>query len=230
MAQSQARSSGQRRQARLTNGKPARGTWNLIAPPRRMDRRAKDSPRPDPRARSSDNRKGRSAFHASTASRTRSVDSSSSASRRARSPRSPGCPGRRSITSSVRGDSAWTLTVHFCTNLVSTLYSVSAIFGCLERKHAALRKQPIRKNPHESNRPGSRFKPNLPSSAGPRGFHQLDEILALLRGFESTHLDRQAIEKLFRVRQRRARQIMAGLEGLWPQEGRFERSGTPKQH
>ena len=30
----------------------------------------------------------------------------------------------------------------------------------------------------------------------------------------STHLDRAAVEKLFRVRQRRARQIMAGLEGL----------------
>ena len=30
----------------------------------------------------------------------------------------------------------------------------------------------------------------------------------------STHLDRAAVEKLFRVRQRRARQIMVGLEGL----------------
>ena len=30
----------------------------------------------------------------------------------------------------------------------------------------------------------------------------------------STRLDRQAVEKLFRVPQRRARQIMAGLEGL----------------
>ena len=48
----------------------------------------------------------------------------------------------------------------------------------------------------------------------PAWFHRLDEILADLRSMTSTHLDRAAVEKLFRVRQRRARQIMAGLEGL----------------
>ena len=48
----------------------------------------------------------------------------------------------------------------------------------------------------------------------PAWFHRLDEILSDLRSMTSTHLDRAAVEKLFRVRQRRARQIMAGLEGL----------------
>ena len=38
----------------------------------------------------------------------------------------------------------------------------------------------------------------------PACFQRLDEILDVLRAIESTHLDRQAIEKLFRVRQRRA--------------------------
>ena len=50
--------------------------------------------------------------------------------------------------------------------------------------------------------------------AQPAWFHRLDEILSALRSMTSTHLDRAAVEKLFRVRQRRARQIMAGLEGL----------------
>ena len=48
----------------------------------------------------------------------------------------------------------------------------------------------------------------------PAWFHRLEEILTLLRSMTSTHIDRAAVEKLFRVRQRRARQIMAGLEGL----------------
>ena len=48
----------------------------------------------------------------------------------------------------------------------------------------------------------------------PAWFHRLDEILGALRSMTSTHLDRAAVEKLFRVRQRRARQIMVGLEGL----------------
>ena len=48
----------------------------------------------------------------------------------------------------------------------------------------------------------------------PAWFHRLDEILGALRSMTSTRLDRAAVEKLFRVRQRRARQIMAGLEGL----------------
>ena len=50
--------------------------------------------------------------------------------------------------------------------------------------------------------------------AQPAWFHRLDEIITALRFIESTRLDRAAVEKLFRVRQRRARQIMAGLEGL----------------
>ena len=45
----------------------------------------------------------------------------------------------------------------------------------------------------------------------PACFHRLDEILGALRSMTSTRLDRAAVEKLFRVRQRRARQIMAGL-------------------
>ena len=48
----------------------------------------------------------------------------------------------------------------------------------------------------------------------PAWFHRLDEILSALRSMTSTHIDRAAVEKLFRVRWRRARQIMAGLEGL----------------
>ena len=48
----------------------------------------------------------------------------------------------------------------------------------------------------------------------PAWFQRLDEILADLLAIESTHLDRRAVQKLFRVRQRRTRQIMAGLEGL----------------
>ena len=48
----------------------------------------------------------------------------------------------------------------------------------------------------------------------PAWFHRLDEILGALRSMTSAHLDRAAVEKLFRVPQRRARQIMAGLEGL----------------
>ena len=50
--------------------------------------------------------------------------------------------------------------------------------------------------------------------AQPACFHRLDEIFTAPRPMTSTHLDRLAVEKLFRVRQRRARQIMAGLEGL----------------
>ena len=36
--------------------------------------------------------------------------------------------------------------------------------------------------------------------AQPAWFHRLDEILADLRSMTSTHLDRAAVEKLFRVR------------------------------
>jgi len=48
----------------------------------------------------------------------------------------------------------------------------------------------------------------------PAWFHRLDEILETLRGMESSHLDRLAVQKLFGVRERRARQLMAGLPGL----------------
>lgn len=50
--------------------------------------------------------------------------------------------------------------------------------------------------------------------AQPAWFHRLDEILEELRGLEISHLDRLAVQKLFRVRERRARQIMAGLPAL----------------
>jgi hypothetical protein len=48
----------------------------------------------------------------------------------------------------------------------------------------------------------------------PAWFHRLDEILETVRGMESSHLDRLAVQKLFGVRERRARQLMAGLPGL----------------
>jgi len=45
----------------------------------------------------------------------------------------------------------------------------------------------------------------------PAWFHRLDEILETLRGMESSHLDRLAVQRLFGVR---ARRLMAGLPGL----------------
>src|SRR4029434_3504134 len=48
----------------------------------------------------------------------------------------------------------------------------------------------------------------------PAWFHRLDQILQELRRLETEFLDRHAIEKLFAVRQRRARQLMAGLPAL----------------
>jgi hypothetical protein len=48
----------------------------------------------------------------------------------------------------------------------------------------------------------------------PAWFHRLDQILDVLRSMEASHLDRQAVEKLFGVRERRARQLMADLPGL----------------
>ena len=48
----------------------------------------------------------------------------------------------------------------------------------------------------------------------PIWFHRLPPILETLRGMEVSHLDRLAVQKLFGVRERRARQLMAGLEGL----------------
>ena len=50
--------------------------------------------------------------------------------------------------------------------------------------------------------------------AQPAWFHRLDEILSALRAMTSTRLDRAAVEKLFGVGQRRARQLMAGLDGI----------------
>jgi hypothetical protein len=50
--------------------------------------------------------------------------------------------------------------------------------------------------------------------AQPYWFHRLDEILAELRALGVSHLDRLAVQKLFRIRERRARQIMAGLPCL----------------
>jgi hypothetical protein len=50
--------------------------------------------------------------------------------------------------------------------------------------------------------------------AQPAWFHRLDEILSELRDLPVSHLDRVAVQKLFRVRERRARQIMASLPTL----------------
>ena len=48
----------------------------------------------------------------------------------------------------------------------------------------------------------------------PSWFHRLPEILDVLTHMDASHLDRQAVEKLFRVGPRRARQWMAGLPGI----------------
>jgi hypothetical protein len=50
--------------------------------------------------------------------------------------------------------------------------------------------------------------------AQPAWFHRLEEILEELRVLEISHLDRLAVQKLFGVHERRARQIMAGLPAL----------------
>ena len=50
--------------------------------------------------------------------------------------------------------------------------------------------------------------------AQPAWFHRLDKILTELRALQVSHLDRLAVEKLFRVGERRARQLMAGLPSL----------------
>jgi len=47
--------------------------------------------------------------------------------------------------------------------------------------------------------------------AQPAWFHRLDAILCELRGLEAEYLDRLAIERIFGVRERRARQLMVGL-------------------
>ena len=48
----------------------------------------------------------------------------------------------------------------------------------------------------------------------PTWFHRLPEILDVLHHIDATHLDRAAVEKLFGVGERRARQLMAGLPGI----------------
>jgi len=50
--------------------------------------------------------------------------------------------------------------------------------------------------------------------AQPAWFHRLDQILQELRAFPVSHLDRLAVERLFGVRERRARQLMASLPAL----------------
>src|SRR4051794_19177694 len=50
--------------------------------------------------------------------------------------------------------------------------------------------------------------------AQPAWFHRLNEILSELRSLECLYLDRQAVEQIFGVRERRARQLMAGLPCL----------------
>ena len=48
----------------------------------------------------------------------------------------------------------------------------------------------------------------------PTSFQRLPEILDVLRGMDSIHLDRQGVEQLFGVGERRARQLIAGLPGV----------------
>jgi hypothetical protein len=50
--------------------------------------------------------------------------------------------------------------------------------------------------------------------AQPAWFHRLADIREELCALEVSHLDRLAVEKLFSVRERRARQLMAGLPDI----------------
>lgn len=50
--------------------------------------------------------------------------------------------------------------------------------------------------------------------AQPTWFQRLDDILSELRALGNDYLDRQGVEKVFGVRERRARQLMAGLPAL----------------
>lgn len=50
--------------------------------------------------------------------------------------------------------------------------------------------------------------------AQPAWFHRLSEILEELRELKVSHLDRLAVQKLFGVKERRARQLIAGLPGF----------------
>jgi hypothetical protein len=50
--------------------------------------------------------------------------------------------------------------------------------------------------------------------AKPVWFHRLRSILAELRALDTDYLDRRSVERIFGVRQRRARQFMVGLPTL----------------
>src|SRR3954454_2502661 len=50
--------------------------------------------------------------------------------------------------------------------------------------------------------------------AQPTWFHRLEEILSELRALGTDYLDRQTFERIFGFRERRARQLMAGLPCL----------------
>lgn len=50
--------------------------------------------------------------------------------------------------------------------------------------------------------------------AQPLWFHRLDEILAELRHLDQPYLDRLAVERLFRIGARRARQLMAPVASI----------------
>jgi len=50
--------------------------------------------------------------------------------------------------------------------------------------------------------------------AQPAWFHRLAEILEELRSLDTPYLDRLFLQRLFRVQERRARQLMAGLPGI----------------
>ena len=64
-----------------------------------------------------------------------------------------------------------------------------------------------------------------PRPAQPAWFHRLDEILTRLRAMKSTHLDRLAVEKLFRVRQHLLGDLSAGI-ALRPGELRIAFGGA----
>ena len=68
--------------------------------------------------------------------------------------------------------------------------------------------------------------------AQPAWFHRLDEILGALRSMTSPHLDRAAVEKLFRVRQRTAQAgaRACGDPPTWWREALSDRHGRgPRQ-
>lgn len=50
--------------------------------------------------------------------------------------------------------------------------------------------------------------------AQPAWFHRLESILSELRSLDADYIDRLCVERIFGVRERRARQLMAGLRCL----------------